>query len=268
MSARCAFGDLCCLRPAVNGSVLCCRYKDLFEAMPNSLGSFGYILRLRMRIQKTRPFVHIQKTWVDTPKKFIDALNAACDKERGHDFVDGVAISEQGGVVVTGDFVNSPPSGVSASKYCFKQFYPTLMVEGDDYLEVTDYIWRWDADWFWVTQIFPMMGWGWIRFLTGSQYLRSDMYKIFNDHVMLLVAPLTRNQELVIQDIEVPLDKSAEWIHLHLQACPSISIGKIKLGRPGKELGVPIWICPVLGTASPLMPMDAGKMYMVRAYAF
>jgi len=242
-------------------------YADLFAALPNSLGSFGYLLRLRMRIQPTKPLVEINKRWFDTPEKFIDGLAAECDAKKGHDFVDGVAISEQGGMVITGDFVEETKDGAPVSHYIYKQFYPTLREEGRDYMEVTEYIWRWDADWFWVSQIFPLMGLGFIRHLTGAHYLRSDMYKIFNDVVMLLVAPLTKNQELVIQDIEVPVAKSAEWIRVHLDCTKPEQLGKIKLqsgscsATPGKW-GVPIWICPVVGTGAPLMPMNKGELYM------
>jgi FAD/FMN-containing dehydrogenase len=242
-------------------------YADLFAAIPNSLGSFGYLLRLRMRIQQTKPLVEIKKVWHDTPEKFIDALEAACDKKCGHDFVDGVAISEQGGMVITGDFVEETKDGAAVSHYIYDQYYPTLTEEGTDYMEVTEYIWRWDADWFWVSQIFPLMGWKLVRYLTGAHYMRSDVYKVFNNIVMLLVAPLTKNQELVIQDIEVPCAKSAEWIRVHLECTKPETLGKIKLksgscsATPGK-LGVPIWICPVIGTAAPLMPMEAGALYM------
>ena len=235
---------------------------DLFAAIPNSLGSFGYLLRLRMKIQPTKPLVEITKTWFDTPAKFIDALEAECDAKKGHDFVDGVAISEQGGMVITGDFVESTKDGAAVSHYIYKQFYPTLMNEGKDYMEVTEYIWRWDVDWFWVSQIFPGMGFQIIRHLTGAQYMRSDMYKIFNDVVMLFVAPLTKNQELVIQDIEVPVAKSAEWIKVHLECTKPVELGKIKLRRGWGPVGVPIWVCPVIGTGAPLMPMEKGALYM------
>lgn len=164
-------------------------------------------------------------------------------------------------MVIAGDFV-ATTNGKPASQYIYKQFYPTLMNEGTDYMAVSDYIWRWDADWFWVSQIFPFMSFTLMRYLIGAQYLRSDMYKVFNDAVMAVVAPLTKNQELVIQDIEVPVAKSAEWIHIHLECTQPERLGKIKLRRGKGEWGVPIWVCPVVGTGAPLMPMTKGDLYM------
>eukprot|EP01050_Picozoa_sp_SAG11_P057028 SAG11_NODE_35695_length_265_cov_0.933735_1_plen_71_part_01 len=55
---------------------------------------------------------------------------------------------------------------------------------------------------------------GLVRWLCGMQYLRSDMYKLFNDQIIKVIGPLglDANEELCIQDIEVPLEKSAEWV--------------------------------------------------------
>ena len=48
---------------------------------------------------------------------------------------------------------------------------------------VTDYIWRWDTDWFWCTQIFPLMSFAPMRALCGRGLLRSDMYKRVSGHL-------------------------------------------------------------------------------------
>ncbi len=44
-------------------------------------------------------------------------------------------------------------------------------------LTTVDYLWRWDPDWFWVSQIFPGLRSGLVRRLLGEKYLRSDVYK-------------------------------------------------------------------------------------------
>jgi FAD/FMN-containing dehydrogenase len=96
--------------------------------------------------------------------------------------------------------------------------------------------------------------------------LRSDNYKVFNDAVIsTVVGPLglNKNEELVIQDIEIPISRSAEWIKEFLRVCPSQKIGKIKLSRPGsKETTVPIWLNPMKATEAPLLPMDKNQLYI------
>lgn len=242
-------------------------FQDLFQALPNSLGSFGYLLRLRMRIQLAKPIVKIDKEWFDSPDSLIKGLEEACRK-KDVDYLDAVALSELGGMLITGRFVSEIPSDGSELKNygLWPSFYKSLVYEGTEYMPTLNYLWRWDADWFWCTQIFPLGGLWISRWLCGPAMMRSDIYKIFNDAVISNVLEplgLNKNEELIIQDIEVPIDRSADWIRSFLRVCPSNRIGKIKLSKPGqKQATVPIWLCPVKGTASPLMPMDSSKIYV------
>merc|ERR1719350_1718042 len=139
------------------------------------------------------------------------------------------------------------------------QFYRLALDEGVVYMSTTGYYWRWDADWFWCTQVFPGIGWKLVRFLIGGALLRSDVYKSFNDWVIdnvLRKFKLNKNEELVIQDIEIPIARSADYIADFLKVCPSHRIGKMRMRRQGLPEAVPMWLCPVKGTSSPLMPMD------------
>uniref|UniRef100_A0A7S4SXR8 Delta(24)-sterol reductase n=2 Tax=Alexandrium monilatum TaxID=311494 RepID=A0A7S4SXR8_9DINO len=240
-------------------------HAELFRAIPNSLGSFGYLLRLRMKVRRAQPYVRFEKVWFSSPEALVKGCEVASG-DAANDFVDAVALGEQGGMVMTAKFVAEVPAGQAAKTYGFwPQFYPSIVHEGVEYMSTTDYIWRWDADWFWCTQIFPGLTMWWVRFLCGPDTLRSNNYKIFNDAMISHVAePLGRNknEELIVQDIEIPLERSAEWIREFLKVVPSIRMGKIKLTRPGLPEAVPIWLCPITGTDSPLMPMKPGKLYI------
>eukprot|EP00929_Paragymnodinium_shiwhaense_P103478 TRINITY_DN6700_c0_g1_i3.p1 TRINITY_DN6700_c0_g1~~TRINITY_DN6700_c0_g1_i3.p1 ORF type:complete len:290 (-),score=68.89 TRINITY_DN6700_c0_g1_i3:229-1098(-) len=207
----------------------------------------------------------MDKKWFGSPEALIDALMEAC-KDESNDYVDAVALSETGGMLLTTRFVAELPKGQSIIDYgMWPSFYPSLLEEGSVYMTTMNYLWRWDADWFWVTQVFPGLKFRLIRWLCGPEMLRSDIYKLFNDWVIKTVLDplkLNKNEELIIQDIDIPAETSAKWIREFLKVVPSARIGKIKLTRPGTETTVPIWICPVKGTASPLMPQEPGKMYM------
>jgi FAD/FMN-containing dehydrogenase len=250
-------GDVVTVRPEGE-------YADLFKAIPNSLGSFGYLLRLRMRIQKAEQHVQIRKTWFSSPDSLVKGLEEACGTSA--DYVDAVAIGDHGGMLITAYFVAQVPSDQKVMNYgLWPQFYPSLMNEGTEYLRTLDYLWRWDADWFWCTQIFPGLTSPVVRWLCGANMLRSDVYKAFNDWIISNVLEprqLNKDEELVIQDIEIPIDRSADWIRNFWKVVPSTRIGKIKLTRKGLPPSAPIWLCPVTGTASPLMPMVPGKMYI------
>jgi len=144
-------------------------------------------------------------------------------------------------------------------------------VVSDEYLSTLDYIWRWDKDWFWCSQIFPGISHPLIRYLIGDHLLRSDLYKKFNDWVIskviepILQGPLYKlglipegvsavNQELVIQDIEVPAERAVEWVKdIHCKLVRSDLYGKVKLrlsdvfstGPNINKTVCPIWCCPV-----------------------
>lgn len=240
-------------------------HAELFRALPNSLGALGYLLRLRLRLQRAEPVVRLEKVWHTSPEALIQGIEKACTVPEVA-FVDAVALGEHGGMVISATFVPATAAGKAVRHYgVWPQYYPTLVHEGVEYLRTVDYLWRWDADWFWCTQIFPGLRWRVIRWLCGPEMLRSDMYKAFNDSVIkniLEPLALNKNEELVIQDIDIPVERSAEWIRQFLRVVPSKRIGKIKLAKSGVPLSVPIWLCPVKGTASPLMPQRPGHLYM------
>jgi FAD/FMN-containing dehydrogenase len=242
-------------------------YAELFSTVPNSLGSFGYLLRLRMRVQKATEWVRLEKVWHSTPEELVAGLAKASEATAGNDFVDGVALSDIGGMVMTARFVSSIPDGEVVVRYgVWPRFYPTILHEGYEYQSTMGYLWRWDADWFWVTQIFPGLSFRIVRWLCGSTSLRSDCYKVFNDFVIkTVVGPLglDKNEELIIQDIDIPVEKSAEWIRQFVHLVPSDRIGKIKLSLPlSSKQTVPLWLCPIKSAGSPLVPVEAGKLYI------
>lgn len=239
---------------------------DLFAALPNSLGSFGYLVRLRIRIQPIKPYVRLTRKSYATSRQLIDELVKACSPDAGHDFVDGVALSDEGGCVLVADFVSELPKGVKTSDYTIdRQFYTTLLEDGVDYLTFLDYIWRWDADWFWCTQIFPFLGRRWMRWILGGKLRRSDMYKKFNDKFMSLISVTGANKDMehVIQDIIVPQSSMPKFLTQHLKATQSATIGKVKLSRPGSDkVTVPFWLCPVMGDGAPLLPLQDRQLYI------
>jgi len=175
-------------------------------------------------------------------------------------------LGDQGGMLLLASYLKQVPTDQKVKLYGYwPQFYPSIIKEGTDYLRLEDYLWRWDADWFWCTQIFPGLKFWLVRWLCGPHILRSDIYKAFNDVMIKYVLEplrLNKNEELVIQDIEIPIAEAEQYIKDFLRVCPSAKIGKIKLRRKGMPTLAPIWLCPVKGTGSPLMPMKEGELYI------
>src|SRR5699024_11486865 len=70
-------------------------HADLFYGFPNSYGTLGYSLRLRIELEPVSPYVHLRHLRFDSGPQAMEALERIC-ADAGHDgqpvdFVDGVA---------------------------------------------------------------------------------------------------------------------------------------------------------------------------------
>ena len=116
-----------------------------------------------------------------------------------------------------------------------------------------DYLWRWDTDWFWCSGAFgaqhPV-----VRRLWPRRWRRSDVYHrlVGLDRRFGIADRLDRRagrpmRERVIQDVEVPVERLAEF-----------------LAWFDAEVGMrPVWLCPVRAKrAWPIYPLDPGATYV------
>ena len=222
-----------------DGEILHCtpdnEHRDLFYGFPNSYGTLGYALRLRLRTLPVKPYVKVEHVQHDAPDRFFSDLAAHCQGDA--DFVDGVVFGQRRQVINLACFVDEAPW---LSDYSFEHiYYRSLLDKPLDYLRVQDYIWRWDTDWFWCSKNLyaqhPL-----VRRLLGRSRLNSRFYT----RVMRWNARwgLTRRlarwrgrfTESVIQDVDIPMAGAPDFLAFLL-----------------REIGIlPIWICPVRGPAA------------------
>ena len=129
------------------------------------------------------------------------------------DFLDGVMFSPSESYLTLGRWVNSPAeAGVDgASDYTGQQiFYRSIRELARDCLHVSDYIWRWDTDWFWCSGAFGVQN-PLVRRLWPAKYRRSDFYHklIGLDHRFGIADKIDKLRKLgprerVVQDVEIP----------------------------------------------------------------
>ena len=63
-----------------DGSITCCsanENSDLFFGFPNSYGTLGYALRLKVRLIPAAPYVHLSHTRFPDPRRYFDAVGVA-----------------------------------------------------------------------------------------------------------------------------------------------------------------------------------------------
>lgn len=221
------------------------KHADLFYGFPNSYGTLGYALRLRLRTLPVRRFVHVQHAHCADPPAYFQALAAACESDA--DFVDGVVFGPASMVLSTARFVDAAPW---QSDYSFERiYYRSLLERRTDYLRTPDYLWRWDTDWFWCSKNVHAQNWL-VRHLLGRQRLNSRTYtRIMRWNARWgLTRALARlrddHPESVIQDVDIPLQHAGEFLAFLL-----------------REIGIlPVWICPV----RPPRPQAPFTLYPLR----
>ncbi len=233
-------------------------HADLFAGFPNSYGTLGYALRVRIELEPVRPWVHLRHLRFSRIPDLVDVVKRVCD-DGSHDgedvaFVDGTVFGPDECYLTLGSWTDDPGP---RSDYTGQQiYYRSIQTRTEDWLTTRDYLWRWDTDWFWCSRAFGVQNPRLRRFL-GPRVLRSDTYwKILGLEARFGVkGAIDRRRglpprESVVQDVEVPVDRLAEFVE-------------------GFEREIPIspfWLCPLRqrdpSARWPLYPLTPGELYV------
>ncbi len=231
--------------------------EELFAGFPNSYGTLGYATRLRIELEPVCSQVTLRHVRFDD----IDELCAAVARIMATrewdgedvDYLDGVMFSLAESYLTLG---RRTESDGPASDYTGMQiFYRSIQQRRHDVLSTHDYLWRWDTDWFWCSgglgAQHPV-----IRRFWPAALRRSDVYwKIvalanrFDLENRLEVWRGRPRRERVIQDVEIPLECTAEFLRWFAE-----------------HVGIePVWLCPLRLRGErgwPLYPLAPGRDYV------
>ncbi|WP_241988729.1 FAD-binding oxidoreductase [Cryobacterium sp. TMT1-2-2] len=229
----------------------------LYRAFPNSYGTLGYAVRLRIELEPVKPFVALAHVRFHS---LVD-LVAAIDGIMATGSLDGVAVDYLDGVVFSADESylcvgrqTGAPGPVS--DYTGQQiYYRSIRHKTHDRLTIYDYLWRWDTDWFWCSEAFgaqhPLLRRFWpARYRRSSFYatlMRIEQRFHLGDRLEKLHGKPPR--ERVVQDVELPLERCTEFLDWFLETVPI----------------APIWLCPLRLRADdrwPLYPIRPRQSYV------
>ncbi len=237
---------------ATGETVICSEDKnpDLFYGFPNSYGTFGYALRLKIKLIPVKPFIKIEHTRYNNPESYFPALEKTCASDA--DFVDGTIFGPAEMYITTGKCVEQAPY---ASDYTYLNIYfQSIQEKKIDYLSVYDFIWRWDTDWFWCSMAFGAQN-RLVRRLLGKKRLNSAVYwkmqNFAHKHPLILkLASGFSRRETVIQDVDIPIENAAKFAKFFF-----------------REINIrPVWICPIGAydkkVKFDLYPLDPKKLYV------
>jgi FAD/FMN-containing dehydrogenase len=234
------------------------QHPDLYRAFPNSYGTLGYSVRLRIALGTVQPYVTIRHVRYHSIADLVDAAHrivetGALDGIRV-DYLDGVVFSATECYLCLGAQTSEPGP---VSDYTGQDIY-YRSIQHDrgtkhDRLTVADYFWRWDTDWFWCSRAFgaqnPRLRRCWPRRYRSSSFywklLAYDQRFAIADRLQKIRGRPPR--ERVVQDVEVPIERCTEFLGWFLSEVPI----------------EPIWLCPVrLSERWPLYPMLPDHTYV------
>ena len=240
------------------------QHADLFTAFPNSYGTLGYSVRLKIDLEPVLPFVELQHVRFHQLAELVSTMDRIIDTGGYQgvpvDYLDGVVFSADESYLCLGRKTATPGP---VSDYTGQRiFYRSIQHDdGEKYdrLTIHDYFWRWDTDWFWCSRAFGAQN-PRVRRLWPRRYRRSSFYwKLIGldqrfaiaDRIegRSLRAPQRALRERVVQDVEVPIDSVTEFLEWFLQNVPI----------------EPIWLCPLRlrdNTRWPLYPIQPDRSYV------
>jgi FAD/FMN-containing dehydrogenase len=219
-----------------DGRVVSCTphnaHADLFYGFPNSYGTLGYALRVKAKTLPVKPFVRLEHLGFSSAGEYFAALEQHLRKGEA-DFIDGTIFSPQQLFITLGRFSEAAPY---TSDYTYERiYYRSIAEKSEDYLTVQDYLWRWDTDWFWCSKNVFAQNAFLRRFVYGKRRLGSKTYtKLmrWNSRVGVtkkLERLLGLHSESVIQDVDIPLARAAEFLEFY-----------------AKHIALwPQWVCPI-----------------------
>lgn len=235
-------------------------HPDLYRGFPNSYGTLGYSVRLRIELEPVRPFValrHIRFRSLDELVAVMESIvNSASFQDERVDYVDGVVFSADESYLCLGTQteVSGPVSDYTGQRIYYRSIQHADGI-GNDRLTIHDYLWRWDTDWFWCSRAFGAQN-PRIRRLWPRKYRRSSVYwKLIGLDQRYDIADRIERfngrpvRERVVQDVEVPLSHTGQFLRWFLDEVPI----------------EPVWLCPLRLRDSqgwPLYPIRSEQTYV------
>ncbi|MFI6997056.1 FAD-binding oxidoreductase [Nocardia sp. NPDC050175] len=243
-------------------------HADLFRGFPNSYGTLGYSVRLKIELETVRPYVALRHLRFHDLRELERTLATIVDEKTYDgervDYLDGVVFTADESYLTLGRQTDEP--GPVSDYTDMDIFYRSIQhddaVPKRDRLTIHDYLWRWDTDWFWCSRAFGTQN-PKIRRFWPKRYRRSSFYwkLIALDHKYNIADKLEARQgnpprERVVQDIEVPVDRTADFVEWFLREIPI----------------EPIWLCPLRLRETdapattertwPLYPLEPNRTYV------
>ena len=139
-----------------DGSVLTLTPKhELFRALPRSIGTLGYVTRVKIRTTEVHPYVHIVIEHFSDSLAYFERLQKHMQRKDIH-FLDGTIFSTSQLVIVIGKYVKELPSNTKLLNVANSRvYYDEIQTRNQFCMKVYDFIYRWETDLYYTTYSLP-----------------------------------------------------------------------------------------------------------------
>jgi FAD/FMN-containing dehydrogenase len=236
------------------------QHPDLYRAFPNSYGTLGYSTRLRIELEPIKPFVALRHVRFNSLNDLVTEMDRIIETGGFDgipvDYLDGVVFGAQESYLCVGvrTATPGPVSDYTGQNIYYRSIQHDTGIK-EDRLTMHDYVWRWDTDWFWCSAAFGVQN-PRVRRWWPRRYRRSSVYwkLVALDQRFGIADRIEKRngrppRERVVQDIEVPIERTSEFLQWFLDAVPI----------------TPIWLCPLRlrdKEGWPLYPIRPGSTYV------
>lgn len=237
------------------------RHSDLYQALPWSHGSLGFLVAMTLKIVKIKPYIKIKYTPVDGQKNYCDMIrelsgaNEASPKEHP-DYIEGTIFSKDKAVIMTGEY--SDYDRKITVNHCSRWYKPWFYKhvesfldkgEGVELIPLRDYLLRHNRPIFWVVE--DMISFGndpFFRFFFGWLLPPKPAFLKFTTTPGVRAYTFTKQvfQDIVlpIQELEKQIEAASELFEkfpLLVYPCKIIDHGPLsgQLRRPKGKYLVP-----------------------------
>ena len=207
---------------------------DLFNALPWSQGSLGFVVALELRIIPVQPFVHVTYHPVRGLSELTASFTREACAEDAADFVEGIVFNREEAMIMTGRFSASAKAReIYAANRWYQPWFAgrsrNFLKTGrhEEYVPLVDYYRRHVRGMYWESElIVPFGNRAWFRYLLGwmmppkISFLRLTQGERIKQYY---------DQKHVIQDALIPI----EYLEKTLDAFDRIFEG------------YPVWLCPM-----------------------
>ncbi|CAE7336090.1 Dhcr24, partial [Symbiodinium necroappetens] len=177
-----------------DGSVVLCSREDnaeLFNAIPHSYGTFGYVLSATMLVVPAETEVMVRVQELPTPRDAVDGIAKAA-RDPAVDFVEGIIFGQDRALTMTASMcapeslesnlstVVLPDDGRYIDVVCrhldeSRANWHSKNVSCSFRMSTFDFLYRWDCDIFWATRRTNFLGVPAVREALGRACLRSKV---------------------------------------------------------------------------------------------